>query len=194
MNFDNLMTFLIKNNMQVFSYNDLRTILPDAKQDNLKRNVYNWVDSGKITRLKRGLFQLAYPGKENVPDIYIANRMYEPSYISLDTALSIFNLIPEIAMTVTSVTSKATRRFNNQYGTFVYRTLKRNYFTGYSIMKEGNYEIKIADPEKAIADYLYLNNTKTIDRIDKTILRGLSKKRLDKYCKLMNVSWWKLYA
>ena len=194
MNYDDLMTFLIRNNMQVFSYNDLRTILPNAKQDNLKRNVYNWVESGKIERIKRGLFQLTYPRKEDVPDVYIANRIYEPSYISLDTALSIYNLIPEIAMTVTSVTSKATRRFSNQYGTFVYRTVKRNYFTGYSIMKEGNYEIKIAEPEKAVADYLYLNNTEIIDRVDKAVLKGLSKKKLERYCRLMNVSWGKLYA
>lgn len=194
MKFDELMEFIVANDMQVFSYNDLRTILPDAKQDNLKRNVYNWVESGKIMRLKRGLFQLTYPRKEDVPDIYIANRIYEPSYISLDTALSIYNIIPEIAMTVTSVTSKATRRFSNQYGTFVYRTVKRNYFTGYSIMKEGNYEIKIAEPEKAIADYLYLNNTEMIDRMDKAVLNELSKQRLKKYCQLMNVSWEALYA
>lgn len=194
MKFEMLMRFLLENDMPVFSYNDLKTILHNEKQENLKRNVYNWVFSGKIARLKRGLFQLAYPQKEDIPDTYIANRIYEPSYISLDTALSMYNLIPEIAMTVTSVTSKATRQFKNQYGAFDYRTVKKDYFTGYSIVKEGKYEIRIADPEKAIADYLYLNSTITIDRIDRSVLRGLSEEKLNRYCKLMNVSLEQLYA
>jgi len=63
---------------------------------------------GFILQIKRGLY--AFP--DNLPpDAYIANKLYSPSYISLEFALSYHGVIPETVYEITSVTTKATRRF-----------------------------------------------------------------------------------
>ncbi|MDD3744393.1 MAG: hypothetical protein PHX54_12275 [Lentimicrobiaceae bacterium] len=187
MKYDYLLKFLAENNMQIFTFNDLKKVIHETDGQSLKRSVYNWMQAGIIIRLKRGLYQIAYPKKADIPDLYIANRMYEPSYISLETVLSLHSIIPDVSVSVTSVSSKATRIFSNASGQFIYRTIKAEFFKGYYIMNENGYEIKIAEPEKAVVDYLYLNRVNVIDRMDKNALSSLSTSRLQKYSKLMRV-------
>jgi len=68
------------------------------------------------------------PGRERtVPEYFLANRLYAPSYVSLENALSFYGIIPEEAAAVSSVTTKPTRVFRNHYGTFTYRTCKRRH-------------------------------------------------------------------
>lgn len=87
----------------------------------------------------------------------IANRIYSPSYISLEMALSYYNLIPESVYAVTSVSSRRKYSFNTKIGEFYYRAIKPKLFFGYKIIKEDNITYKIADFEKSILDFLYLN-------------------------------------
>ena len=107
---------------------------------------------GLFVKLRSGLYILAdYP-----PNHYlIANRLYEPSYISFDAALSFYGVIPETIYTVTSATTKTTREFKTGNIHFVYHKLKTRVFTGYKSIKYLDNTILMAEPEKALADYLY---------------------------------------
>lgn len=194
MKYDELLKFAVDSKVQIFSIEDLMKIFPDEKEESMARSVYNWIGTKKIIRLKRGVYQISYPEKKIIPDMYIANRIYSPSYVSMETILSMHGIIPEIAMSVTSVTTKATRRFKNIYGAFSYRTVKKEYFTGYYLLKERGFEILAAEPEKAVIDFLYLNNLSRIDRADKGSMRRLSKISLRKYADLMEVNIGELYA
>ncbi len=187
MKYDVLIDKLYKQNVYVFSFIDLKQLFPKDNVDSLKRTVFNWIKREKIIRLKRGLYELVYPKRFDIPDLYIANRMYQPSYVSLETVLSMNSIIPEIAMQTTSITTKATRIFSNAYGRFTYRTIKKEYFTGYYIESNREFSILIAEPEKAIVDYLYLNKSKKIDRLNYNAFEKLSKNKLKKYAILMNV-------
>ncbi|HBT81483.1 hypothetical protein A3B26_01765 [Candidatus Giovannonibacteria bacterium RIFCSPLOWO2_01_FULL_48_47] len=108
-----------------------------------------------IIRLKRGLYALpdALP-----PDIYIANKLYSPSYISLEFALAYHGIIPEIVYEITSVTTKATRRFEIKTlgKVFSYRKIKKAAYTGYGVQKSQGVSFYIADAEKAFVDANYL--------------------------------------
>ncbi|MDD3803049.1 MAG: hypothetical protein PHW02_01515 [bacterium] len=194
MKYDELLKFAVDSKVQIFSIEDLMKIFPDEKEESMARSVYNWIVTKKIIRLKRGIYQISYPEKKIIPDMYVANRLYSPSYVSMETILSMHGIIPEIAMSVTSVTTKATRRFKNIYGSFSYRTVKKEYFTGYYLLKERGFEILAAEPEKAVIDFLYLNNLSRIDRADKGSMRRLSKRSLRKYADLMEVNIGGLYA
>ena len=194
MKYDELLKFTVDSKVQIFSIEDLMKIFPDEKEESMARSVYNWIVTKKIIRLKRGIYQISYPEKKIIPDMYVANRLYSPSYVSMETILSMHGIIPEIAMSVTSVTTKATRRFKNIYGSFSYRTVKKEYFTGYYLLKERGFEILAAEPEKAVIDFLYLNNLSRIDRADKGSMRRLSKRSLRKYADLMEVNIGGLYA
>jgi len=125
--------------------------------------------SGKrfIARLKRGLYAL---GDVLPPDLFIANKLYEPSYVSREFALSYHRVIPETVYEITSVTSKATRRFEKLGKIFSYRKIKKAAFTGYVIEKQSGLSFRIADPEKAFVDANYFrlfDGLKPLSRFDK---------------------------
>jgi len=122
---------------------------------------------GYIQSVKRGLYKLS---GEAVPDLYLANRLYEPSYISLEFALSYHRIIPETVYEITSVTPRATRRFETLGKIYSYRKIKKAAFTGYMIEKQQGFSFQIADPEKAFVDANYfrmLGGLEPLSRYDK---------------------------
>lgn len=109
--------------------------------------------------------------------LYLANRIYRPSYLSLHTALSFHGLIPESIVQTTSVTTLKTARFKNELGSFSYKKIKNELFFGYTHLEFTNDKaFLVALPEKALLDLFYLyplyNNETEITnlRIDQEIL------------------------
>jgi predicted transcriptional regulator of viral defense system len=195
MKFDEVYRTLEKNNYYIFSIDDLSLFYPHEKRSNLKKLVYRWKKRGLIQSLKRGLYELIYPSEFNIPDVYIANKLYSPSYVSLETALSHYSIIPEVSMAVTSITTKATRRFKNKHGFFVYHTVNTRVFTGYQIEENQGFEILIAEPEKALVDYLYFRfhrPKRTFsfrdERLELDIIKKFNMKKVKKYANLYNLS------
>jgi len=129
--------------------------------------VHRLKKQGYIQSVKRGLYKLS---DESVPELYLANKLYEPSYISLEFALSYHRVIPETVYEITSITPKATRRFETLGKIFSYRKIKKTAFAGYTIEKQGELSFRIADAEKAFVDYNYfrlLDGKKPLIRFNK---------------------------
>lgn len=118
---------------------------------------------GSVKKLRKNLYVFS----SRFPDKFkIANRLYEPSYISLETALSFYSIIPEVVYSITSVTSRKTAVFTIDDMEFLYRKVKLKTFTGYYLHKKG---FLIAYPEKALVDYLYFlvrNNLLVNERLN----------------------------
>ncbi len=89
----------------------------------------------------------------------IANRICAPSYVSFESALSFYGMIPEGVYTITAATSLKTKLFTTGAGTFSYRHLRPDLMFGYRLMEVQGQHVKIAEPEKVLLDYLYLNTT-----------------------------------
>jgi predicted transcriptional regulator of viral defense system len=193
MDFKSLYKQLEQKRYYVFSYEDILSFYPAERKDNLKRMLYRWKKKGWICTLKKGLYELTYPKDFIIPDMYIANRLYNPSYISLETALSHYSIIREISMAVTSISTKPTRKFKNKHGLFIYRTVRPDIFTGYYVEKQGNFDILIAEPERALIDFLYFKTYRSKkvnlkeERLDKEVISHLSKKKLYGYAKLYGI-------
>lgn len=115
-----------------------------------------WQQNGLLERVKRGIYVFA-DRKKDVALEEVSAFLYEPSYISLESALSVYGLIPEIVPAKTAVTTKATRTFSNAFGHFIYRNLKPELFFGYVPHTTKHGKFLLAEPEKALLDYLYLN-------------------------------------
>lgn len=117
-----------------------------------------WTRAGKIIRLKRGLYTL--PPATRPPPFstrWLGNTLYSPSYLSLETMLSWYDLIPERVTPNTSVTTLKTAQFQNALGMFVYRHIKPQLFTGFEETRdEHGAAVLMATPEKALLDYIYL--------------------------------------
>jgi predicted transcriptional regulator of viral defense system len=135
------------NNNQIYAWH------PNFDRNNLTR----WIKKRLLIRLRQGYY--TFPEYKNNADItyYFANRIYQPSYISLHSALSYYGIIPESIVQITSVTSLKTATFINEFGEYTYKTVKEELIFGYDLkpMPDGR-ALKYAKPEKAILDLLYL--------------------------------------
>lgn len=139
------------------------------------------IKSGLFIKLRNNFYLL----KDSHTDPYfIANKLYQPSYISLETALAHYGIIPEAIYTITSVTSKPTREFLTPIWTFSYQRIKREVFTGYRAMDFQGTTVLFAEPEKALADYLYFVDLKHVSLNDRLELRRITKKKVLEYAKL----------
>ena len=193
MNYIALDTVLRNKKLHLFTLRDIKNLFPDEKEKTIKNNLVRWLSKGYYVRLKRDLYGFIEQGREvKIPDLYVANRLYEPSYVSLETALSIYSIIPDIAAGVTSVTTRPTRTFKNRYGSFYYRSCKSDAFTGYRIMMYDDFKVSIADKEKSLVDFLYyrLRSGFLLDfdeeRFNKKILRKLNWTKAFYYAGLFN--------
>lgn len=129
--------------------------------------LHRYAKRGLLVRIKRGLY--AFP-TTLPPDFFIANKLYEPSYLSRELALSYHRIIPETVYEMTSVTPKATRRFETLDKIYSYRRIKQPAFAGYQLAKQSGFGFFIADPEKAFVDANYfrlLDGLGPIARFDK---------------------------
>ncbi|MDQ3238998.1 MAG: hypothetical protein M3P33_00600 [bacterium] len=119
-----------------------------------------WQREGLIVKIKNGW----YVRKSSIETLNyfklfcIANRVYSPSYISLGSALSYYNLIPEGMGQISSISSLKTADIRSKVGNFSYRSIKPEMLTGYKVLGEGLNKFCIAYKEKALVDYLYLNS------------------------------------
>ena len=194
MRFQDTYKKLVEKKYTVFSFEDLCVFYPEEKRSNLRQYLSRWKAQGWLQSLKKGLYELTYPEGRGVPDFFIANKMYAPSYISLETALSYYSIIPEVSMAVVSVTSKITRKFKNSHGLFMYRSVRPDAFRGYIIEKHNGFNILIAEPEKALVDYLYFKTLhgrpfdKKAERIDQKRVEQLNKKKLESYAKIYQLN------
>ena len=178
----------------VFSFEDMCVFFPEESRSNLRQYLSRWKKKGWIGSLRKGLYELTYPERLNVPDFFMANKIYSPSYISLETALSYYSILPEVSMAVISVTPKATRRFKNTHGLFIYRTIRPEAFRGYGLEKHNGFDILIAEPEKALVDFLYFKTLhggkfdRDAERLDNKRLAHLNKRKLDSYARMVHLN------
>jgi predicted transcriptional regulator of viral defense system len=136
-----------------FSTHQVYAWQPDFDRNNFVR----WVKKGLLLRLRRGYY--TFPEFKSKPDytLFFANRIYRPSYISLHTALAFYGIIPEAILQITSVTSLKTVSFQNEFGEYNYKSIRKELMFGYDIKTIANGQsLQLARPEKAILDLLYL--------------------------------------
>ena len=136
----------------------LKAALDDYKSP--KDKITTLEQSGLLIRLKRGLFVVS-PMVHSQPlsKELIANHIYGPSYISLQTALSFYGLIPERVHTVCSMTTKRSSSFINPLGNFDYISVPAAYFA-IGIRQE------IVNNNKAKVDALIANGESYLKAID----------------------------
>lgn len=131
------------------------------KKDNvLNSNIQYWKKREFIIPLKKGLYiTKSRLEKEENKDLYIeylANKIYEPSYISCEYVMDKYSLLTEAVYGLSSISTKKTKLFNNKLGRFMYYSLTDKLFFGFETKKFYSASILIAKKTKAVFDYLYL--------------------------------------
>ncbi len=142
---------LLRRDISIFS-NIQFTRLFVISSNRANRALGEAVRDGVIARVKQGLYYLV----AKPPTAFeIANVLYGPSYISLETALSYHRVIPENVYTIKSITPKHTRFFTAINRDFSYSKINKRLFFGYQKMMLGGRPVIMAEREKAFLDYAY---------------------------------------
>ena len=161
----------------VFSIEDIR--LFDNKFE--KKKLHLWTQKWYLKNIRRGFYVYGSLNINESLQYFAANKIYTPSYISLEAALNYYSIIPEQTFVVTSVWTQKTVDFDTPIGHFSYKKIRKNLFWGYTIIRLQGYKILMWEPEKAILDYFYLKS-QIKDLADLEGLRWnkeLLKERLD---------------
>jgi predicted transcriptional regulator of viral defense system len=130
----------------------------DVDPQGIRRQLSRWTDAGRLYQLRRGLYALAPPFQKDRPHPFlVANRLVLGSYVSLQSALAYYGLIPEAVPVTTSVTSGRPGRWDTPLGAYEFRHLQTDLMIGYRWLKVTDREFAyVARPEKALLDLIYL--------------------------------------
>lgn len=144
-------------------------MLSDYKRPNDK--ISELIKSEDLIALRRGLYvvgpNLDLPSPE---PFLIANHLRGPSYVSLESALSYWNMIPERVHEISSVTTKTTKVYKTALGRFSYQQLKTPYFS-YGIKNiefSPKQSFLMASPEKALCDKIILTPSINLRSVKQT--------------------------
>lgn len=171
---------LKKKNLLLFSATSLCRLFGTKKAAALLL-LHRYSKRGFIVRLKRDLY--TFPDSPP-PDCYIANELVSPSYVSREFALSYHRVIPDTVYEMTSVTTKATRRFETLGKIYSYRRIKKDAFTGYRIEKQNGFSTLVADPEKAFVDANYFRIFDGLEPISRFDPEKVNRKKALHYSRL----------
>jgi predicted transcriptional regulator of viral defense system len=167
-----------------FSIRDLALIDPGFRQPTLAE----WNRKGQVRMLARGWYVFA-DAQVDLPLLFdVGCQAYPPAYVSLESALSWYELVPDTVRAITLVGTRTTRTSVADAATFIWRTVKPLRWFGYRAVEYGRgRRFLIAEPEKAVLDYLYLHPTlRTADdmlslRLDVAGFATLDHARLEQW-------------
>lgn len=158
-------------NLLFFTKESLRQLEPNRPA--LDFNLKYWLKKGTIISVKNGLYILKDKWEKTIDKQayleYLSNKIYQPSYLSLEYVMNKYSLLTEAVYGLTSTTTKIPKTFINGLEKFSYYSISPRLFTGYRIEKFNSAPVFIASKAKAVFDYLYLRFLKNAAINQKTV-------------------------
>jgi predicted transcriptional regulator of viral defense system len=141
--------------LSLFSLADIHILDPGFHRNQLT----GWLRQGYIKKLKKGFYFFSDTVMDESFLYIVANKIYSPSYVSLEFSLAHYGFIPESVYAITSISTRKTKTIVTDIGTFLYRNIKTDLMFGYHLEKTSALTYKTASPEKTVLDFLYFNKT-----------------------------------
>ncbi|MEK7790809.1 MAG: hypothetical protein AAB309_04200 [Deltaproteobacteria bacterium] len=176
--------FFKKNkNIKIFHINHLK-LLTHSKAISLRINLSRLSKQNIIARICRNY----YANPFNLPTLdEISSQIQQPNYISLESALSRFGILSQMPHVLTCVTLGSPYKLQTSFGTISYQHIQKKYFFGFKDQPG----CALAEPEKALLDYIYLNKavlSPNLIELKEWNLNMLKKTKLKKYALKMNLN------
>ena len=155
----------------------------DVDPNNVRKQLSRWTQAGKLYQLRRGLYTLAPPYQKVKPHPFvIANRLVPSSYVSCQSALAHYGLIPEYVPVTTSVTTARPARWDTPLGSFEFRHIKVDLLRGYQRVElSSGQQAFVASPTKALLDLIHLQpGGDSPDYLRELRLQNLERLDMDK--------------
>ncbi|MBV6419672.1 MAG: hypothetical protein DAHOPDDO_00896 [Ignavibacteriaceae bacterium] len=178
-------TELNKINKLIISTEDIAKVL-SINKESAKVTANRYVKNGSLFRIKRDYYITANKyEKLNEKELFrIANAIQLPSYISLTSALSYYNIsTQQLRGIIESITTKKTNLIRVKEVSFNFILIKKDFYTGFKFEED----IFIAQPEKAIADIVYLSSLGRYNcDFDAVNFNKLNKSKITGYIRKIN--------
>jgi len=161
--------------VKIFHFKQLK-LLTGMNEQTLRVALSRLSQKNIIKRISRGFYSNPF----NLPILKeISARIYQPSYISLESSLSESGILSQIPQVLTCVTVRLPRTFKTSFGTIIYHQIKKKLFWGF----ENRNAYLMAEKEKALLDWLYLNKKHygSCPPLDELDLAGINRKKLIEY-------------
>lgn len=179
-------------NYPLFKLADIFKWFPGAQRETILNQLNFWTKKGYLENIQRGIYKIT--DFELKDPFILANFIYAPSYISLETVLNYYGIIPDIPFAITLVTINKTKTLKTEkYGVFYYYHLKSAlFFDFHPVLVEKSYSYNIASPEKALFDFFYLKTKKAdspkgfIDEMRLSLPRNFNHSKIRKWSKLVS--------
>ncbi len=150
---------LLRSNNTVFTFKELSLIWKETDVNLIKKRAYRYTKMGKLYPIRKGI----YAKDKNYDKLELANKIFTPAYISLETVLSREGIVLQHYYQI-FVVSYLSRVISSDGQTFVFRRMKNVILTNsLGIEKKGNYYI--ASKERAFLDTIYLNKNYHFDNL-----------------------------
>lgn len=167
--------------INLFSLTDFGRLFKISNQQTLYKKIQRLENEGLVERIIKGKYLFKFG---QATDFEIANYLYPPSYISLESALSFYGIITGFPYLITSITSKNSKIIRAQNKDFSYSQISSGFYFGI----EKKERFLIASPEKALLDYIYFASkglrNKEYDEMD---FSEIDRKKMVLYAKIMNI-------
>ena len=163
----------------VFTFSDLVKYFEGEDDGSLKTQLHRFIKKKLVYQIKRGIYCF---DPKTIDQFELASYLYHPSYISLESALHYYGMIPDIPQMVTCVTPVTTKKIRSQFGRYYYSKIKQDLFFGYQSVASSKTHYQIAKKEKALLDFIYIRKIKSLDEL-RLNLKEINKKILGRYIK-----------
>jgi len=159
------------NSLPYFTIEAVRQLLDNESiaPGTVQTALYRWMKAAQIIQLKNGLYMT-----RRFYELHRADADFAPavsailipqSYLSMEFILQRNAILSEVTYPISAITLKQTRVFENKLGTFTYRNIKAELYSGFKTSEYMGIPINQASLAKALFDYLYLrswNNGRSI--------------------------------
>lgn len=156
--------------------NNIKLLFEEIKDSSFGQNIKNWLKTGKLIKLKRGLYISSnyYQNCKNKEEYlaFLSSLLAYPSYISKETVLNQYGILTESVFGFSAITQGNTKNFITKVGNFSFSHIKKELFTGYKEQDFNGKKYYIASLAKALFDYLYFIK-RNIKRINKAAVAEL---------------------
>lgn len=141
---------------------DVKKAFPDFDS----KRLVEWQEKGYIKKLINKWYLFSDTIMTEQLAFRVSNCLHHPSYISMESGLSYYHMIPEGVYSYQAVSTRKTLTYTTPIGAFNYRSLKPALYFGYAVIQAEGMPALLAEPEKALLDFLYLNtHLKSIEDI-----------------------------
>jgi len=172
--------------LSLITLNDFGKLFNIDNRQSLYKKIARLEKSQIVQKLIKGKYHFLF---NPTNDYVIANFLYQPSYVSLESALSFYGIITGFPYQITSISIKPTKSIeinlkdSLEKKEFRYSQIENSLFWGY----EKQEDFLIAQKEKALLDYIYfgIKGLRNIN-LDEMDLSEINKSKLASYTKKIN--------